>query len=125
MISQRRPKLFPSRKWHGATMTSSKLYQLLLFLVLASALAGAVDQPEMPKQLTLSQALTIALSNNSNLRIAQARLEQASGRYAQSRSTLLPQLEANAHQSYLTMNLLGLESISPPCHRESKARSAR
>ncbi len=89
-------------------MTIGKLHQLLLFLVLASALAGAVDQPELPKQLTLSQALTIALSNNSNLRIAQARLEQASGRYAQSRSTLLPQLEANAHQSYLTMNLLGL-----------------
>ncbi len=108
MISRRRSKLFPSRKWHGATMAVGVLLRLFLFLVLVPALARAADRPEMPKQLTLSQALAIALSGNSNIQMAQARLEQASGRYAQSRSTLLPQVDANVHQSYLTINLLGL-----------------
>ena len=106
MISRRSPKLFPSRKSHSATR--GEFCRLFLFLVLVSTLAAAADPPQLPKQLTLSQALTIALSNNSTLREAQARLEQATGRYAQSRSTLLPQIDVSAHQSYLTINLIGL-----------------
>ena len=37
-----------------------------------------------------------------------AQLDQASGRYEQSRSPLIPQLDINAHQDYLTVNLAGL-----------------
>jgi outer membrane protein len=86
----------------------SRQFIVAALLTLFAAMAGATNQPEIPKTLTLSQAITIALANNSLLRTAQSRLEQASGRYAQSRSALLPQVEGTAHQSYLTINLLGL-----------------
>jgi len=70
-------------------------------LTLLSTVAKAAEQQDLPKQLTLSQAITIALSNNSILRTAQSRLDQASGRYEQSRSPLLPQLELDAHHTIL------------------------
>jgi outer membrane protein TolC len=70
--------------------------------------AGTTAQQKLPNPLSLSQAVNIALANNSVIREARARLDQASGRYAQSRSTLLPQLEARARQAYLTINLKGL-----------------
>jgi outer membrane protein TolC len=79
-----------------------------LLLVLMVTRADATNQQRLPNPLTLSQALTIALSNNSILREAQSRLEQASGQYAQSRAALLPQLDARARQAYLTINLQGL-----------------
>jgi outer membrane protein len=78
-----------------------------LLLGLAVTVASAADQ-NLPSPLTLSQAVTIALTNNSIIRIAQSRLDQASGRYAQSRSALLPQVEGYGYQAYLTMNLKGL-----------------
>lgn len=91
----------------------------ILLLVLAVARAGAVAQAGAPTQasassqslpnpLTLSQAVTIALTNSSVLRTAQSRLDQATGRYAQSRSLLLPQVEGNAWQAYMTIVLKGL-----------------
>lgn len=87
--------------------------RLALFIVgtllaLSSMQARAAAQQDLPKQLTLSQAVTIALTSSSIIREAVSRLEQASGRYAQSRSTLLPQLDLNVHQSYQTINLIGL-----------------
>lgn len=62
----------------------------------------------LPNPLTLSQAVTIALANNSAIRTAQSRLDQASGRYDQSRAALLPQIDAYGYQAYLTMNLRGI-----------------
>jgi outer membrane protein TolC len=70
-------------------------------VAMLSTLARAADQKDLPKRLTLSQAITIALSNNSILRTAQSRLDQTSGRYAQSRSPLLPQLEPDARRTIL------------------------
>ncbi|MBV8553414.1 MAG: TolC family protein [Acidobacteriaceae bacterium] len=68
----------------------------------------AAQQPELPPELTLSQALNIALSNSINIRTALARLEQATGQYAENRAPLLPQLYVSAHQNYQTVNLIGL-----------------
>lgn len=82
-------------------------------LMLAATLAAAADQPTLPPQLTLAQALDIALSNSTNIRTAMAQLDQASGRYAQSKSTLLPQLDIRAHQDYLTVNLAGIGILVP------------
>src|SRR5262249_31772824 len=79
----------------------------LLVLLMGTA-TGAMAQQGLPAQLTLSEALTMALTNNSTLRTAQSRLEQASGEYMQSRSALLPQVEVRAHQALLTINLQGL-----------------
>jgi outer membrane protein len=76
--------------------------------LLVATLAGSAVAQDLPKQLTLSDALKIALANNSILRTAQARLDQAAGRYTQSRAVLLPQVDAFAYQAYLTMNLRGL-----------------
>jgi outer membrane protein TolC len=70
--------------------------------------AGQPALPALPNPLTLSQAVMIALSNNSIVRQAQARLAQASGQYAQSRSALLPQVDGNIRQAYLTINLKGI-----------------
>jgi outer membrane protein TolC len=74
----------------------------------APAQASAPNQQSLPNPLTLSQAVTIALNNSSVLRTAQSRLEQETGRTAQSRSVLLPQIEGNAGQAYLTIVLKGL-----------------
>ena len=80
----------------------------VLLCVLAAARATATGQQALPNPLTLSQAVTIALANNSIIRTAQSRLDQASGRSTQSRAALLPQVEGYANQAYLTMNLRGL-----------------
>jgi outer membrane protein len=77
-------------------------------LLLISTPARPADQEELPKELTLSQALTIALTKSSTIRTAQSRMEQASGRLGQSRAELLPQVDVNARQAYLTINLIGL-----------------
>jgi outer membrane protein TolC len=82
--------------------------RICLLFALAATLAVAADQPTIPQQLTLAQALDIALQNSTNIRTAMAQLDQASGRYEQSRSTLIPQLDVRAHQDYLTVNLAGL-----------------
>jgi outer membrane protein TolC len=79
-----------------------------VFLVLASALAFAADRPALPPNLSLNQALEIALANSILLREAQAGLEQASARYAQSRSPRLPQIGINARQNLQTVNLVGI-----------------
>jgi outer membrane protein TolC len=80
----------------------------MALVVLVAARAGATDPQTVPNPLSLSQAITIALSNNSILRMAQSRLDQASGRYQQSRAVMLPQIEGFARQAYLTMDLRGL-----------------
>jgi outer membrane protein TolC len=77
-------------------------------LMLMASFACAADQPNLPPELTVSQALNIALSNSTTLRTAQAQLQQASGRYQQARAPLLPQLEVGARQSYQTINLIGM-----------------
>lgn len=82
--------------------------ELRCVLLAAIFLTGVTAAQDLPKQLTLSDAVKLALSNNSTLRTAQSRLEQASGEYMQSRSALLPQVEVHARQAYLTINLLGL-----------------
>lgn len=89
-------------------MVRSRQLLLAALITLLATLASATDQQEFPKSLTLSQAITIALTNNSVIRMAKSRLEEASGRYAQSRSVLLPQVGFTGQQSYLTINLLGL-----------------
>src|ERR1700753_1771980 len=81
--------------------------QVLLLLTLAG-LASAAVGPDLPPDLTLAQALNIALSNSTNIRTAMAQLEQASGQYGQSRAPLLPQIHIGAQQAYRTINLAGL-----------------
>ena len=81
--------------------------RFLLFLLPAAALAGAPAGPDVPAQLTLSQALNIALSNSTNIREAKAQLDQTSGQYLQTRSALLPQVGVFARQSIETISLQG------------------
>jgi outer membrane protein TolC len=73
----------------------SRTLSALLFMI-GAWVSGAMAQQKLPNPLTLSQAVDIALANNSIVREARARLDQAAGRSAQSRSTLLPQVEARA-----------------------------
>jgi len=80
--------------------------RLVTVFMLTVALAAA--GPDLPAQLTLSQALNIALSNSTIIREALARLDQASGRYQQSQSALLPQLSVSARQNFQTVNLIGI-----------------
>ena len=83
------------------------IQRLFLLLMLTPILATAQNRLTLPADLTVRQALEIALANSSILREAQANLEQASGRYQQSRSVLLPQLYIAARQAILTQNLQG------------------
>ncbi|HUO59941.1 MAG TPA: TolC family protein [Candidatus Acidoferrales bacterium] len=89
-------------------MSRSARFWLAMLLAFLSSRAGGQNPPELPKQLTLSQALSIALNNSSVIRKSQNRLEQATGRTAQSKSELLPQIYASARQAYLSINLRGL-----------------
>src|SRR3954447_21736112 len=77
-------------------------------LLALAAVSVAAEQPTLPSELTLSQALSLALTNSSNIRTAIAQLGQASGRTEQSRSSLLPDVWIGARQDYLTVNLVGL-----------------
>jgi outer membrane protein TolC len=80
----------------------------VLILTLTVTLAEAQVSPNLPSQLSLAQALEIAHMNNATLRQAQANFDQAVGRYEQSKSVLLPQVDFGARQSYLTMNFQGI-----------------
>jgi outer membrane protein len=102
-------------------MARLAFYIATTLLSLLSTVAMSAYQQDLPKNLTLSQAISIALANNSILRAAQSRLEQASGRYIQSRSSLLPQLDLDARQGYLTINLIGL-GIDIPSVPQGKTR---
>jgi outer membrane protein TolC len=84
------------------------LLGLCLALLVASSRAEAQVPRTLGPDLTLRQALDIALINSSVLREAQASLEQSSGQYEQARSSLLPQFGFAARQGYLTANLQGL-----------------
>jgi outer membrane protein TolC len=84
----------------------------VLALFLAVVVASLRGEAQMPRtlgpDLTVRQALDIALANSTILREAQASLEQSSGDYEQARSVLLPQVGFAARQGYLTANLQGL-----------------
>jgi outer membrane protein TolC len=79
-----------------------------IMLVLTAAFAAAADQPTLPAELTLSQALGIALQNSTNIRTAMAQLDQTTGKTDQARSPLLPQINLGARQGYMTVNLAGI-----------------
>lgn len=85
----------------------------------AQGAMGSQAPQSLPNPLTLSDALRIALTNNTIIRAAQSRLAQATGRSGQTRSTLLPQLSAYARQAYLTIDLRGL-GISIPTVPQGK-----
>jgi outer membrane protein TolC len=81
--------------------------RLTLLFVLATTAAVAAAGPDLPAQLTLNEALNIALTNSTVLREATAQLDQTSGQYLQSRSALLPQVGLFARQSIQTLSLQG------------------
>jgi outer membrane protein TolC len=80
---------------------------LLPWFVLLSIMNGA-DAADLPAELNLSEALKIALSNSSVLRMAMAHLDQVTGQYKQARSALLPQIDISARQNFQTVNLIGI-----------------
>jgi outer membrane protein TolC len=87
-------------------------------LLVLWAVSAATFAADIPAQLTLSEAIKIALSNSTVIREAVAQLEQTSGQYRQARSALLPQLDLFARQSIQTLNLQGfgidLPGVSEP-----------
>lgn len=79
-----------------------------ILLVVIAAIARAADRPALPPNLTLNQALAIALTNSTVIRDAQAALDQVSGRYTQARSPMLPQVDVSLRQNLQTVNLIGI-----------------
>jgi outer membrane protein TolC len=93
-----------------AMKAQSIIHTALVLLVTAASAHAQTRAPNsatLPAELTLKQALELALVNSSILRDAQANLRQVSGQYEQYRSALLPQIGANVRQGYLTLNLQG------------------
>ncbi len=80
----------------------------MLLALAPFALAQSANQPSLPPELSLAEALRIALSNSIALRTAQSNLERTSGQYLQARSALLPRVDVFARQAWLTINLVGL-----------------
>jgi outer membrane protein TolC len=79
-------------------------FSRLLAVTTVCTIACAAD---IPAQLTLPQALNLALTNSTVIREAMAQLDQTSGRYLQSRSVLLPHLDFGARQAIETISLQG------------------
>jgi outer membrane protein TolC len=82
------------------------MLRISLVFVLMAAWTGT-SGADLPAQLTLAEALNIALSNSTTIREAMAHLDQAAGLYQQSRSALLPQLDVATRQGFQTLNLQG------------------
>jgi outer membrane protein len=83
------------------------MIQVRFLQILALTAVAAANPPELPKELSLSQALNIAFANSTEIRIEMARLEQAVGKTEQFRSALLPEINIGARQGYQTINLPG------------------
>lgn len=75
----------------------------LQFLFLAVPLLAA--QPNLPSELSLRQALDLALKNSATLRRAAAQVEQAQAQTAQAHSAYLPQVNVAAYDTLQTVNL--------------------
>jgi outer membrane protein len=82
-------------------------------LLVLAAVSAAAEQPTLPSELALSQALNLALTNSSTIRTAMARLDEASGRSQQTKSPLLPQVAIGLRQAYQTINLAGIGIALP------------
>ena len=80
---------------------------LAVLLLLGETRALAQLPVSLPAELTLRQAVDFALANNNLIRTAESDLDQAAGRYEQSRAILLPQLNLVARQGVQTVNLQG------------------
>lgn len=77
----------------------------LAILAVAAGIALAADRPEIPAELTLRQALDLALKNSAALRRASAQLAQSQAQQQQAHSQLLPQLNLSAADTGQTVNL--------------------
>jgi outer membrane protein TolC len=91
--------------------------RIVLLSLLTATAVMAQTPATLPADLTLRQALEIALKNSSTLREAEANLLRTSGKYEQSRSDLLPQIDVLAHQGYQTINLQGIGIDLPSTSR--------
>jgi len=84
----------------GVTITSPLQQQ--------QTLPGAARVSKAPDQLSLSTAIELALTNNLSTLLAQEQKRQAAGFKQQSRSALLPNIDANSFQASITTNLAAL-----------------
>jgi len=75
------------------------------FLPLILALPLMAAPAEIPEQLSLRQALDLALKNSATLRRAVAQLQQAEAQSAQAHSQILPQVNVAAYDTLQTVNL--------------------
>lgn len=75
------------------------------FLRLLAALPLMAAPVELPEQLTLRQALELALKNSATLRRAAAQVEQAEAQVRQAHSANLPQANVAAYDTLQTVNL--------------------
>jgi outer membrane protein len=75
------------------------------FLALVLAVPLLAAPAEIPEQLSLRQALDLALKNSATLRRAAAQLQQAEAQSAQAHSQFLPQVNVAAYDTLQTVNL--------------------
>jgi outer membrane protein len=75
------------------------------FLALVLAVPLLAAPAEIPEQLSLRQALDLALKNSATLRRAAAQLQQAEAQSAQAHSQFLPQVSVAAYDILQTVNL--------------------
>ena len=77
-------------------------------LLQQQSLPGAAKTSVAPAQMSLADAIRIAIDNNLATLVAQEHRKAANGFVQQARSALLPNISGNAYQANLTQNLAAL-----------------
>ena len=107
-------------RWRSGYIAFSILFLFAEMRIEAQTAQAPPQLTVLPAQLTVRQALDIALINNAIVRSAQAELEQAEGQYGQSKGILLPQIGISARQGLQTVNLQGFGIDVPSASVPSK-----
>lgn len=81
----------------------SVVVALLAFLVRSSSAQSPAQSPA-PRALSLGEAARLAASQTIGVQSAQFRVQEAQSRVAQSKSALLPQIDASPNWTSLTLN---------------------
>jgi outer membrane protein TolC len=104
--AQERPA--PSQPPQPVTRTAADRPFAPSSLVQQQTLPGAARTSPAPAQLTLAEAIRLAIENNLATLLAREQQRAAGGIVQQARSALLPNISGTAYQANLTQNLAAL-----------------
>lgn len=78
---------------------------IMIAILAAAACAASASAQQAPRQLTLNQAVQLALKNNLSVRVAGTQVQEAGGTRERARAALLPRLNGNVLANLENRNL--------------------